>query len=229
MNQINFLPQSFIRQRLRKRRVYREAVLVAVVALAMIGWFASRRHQLSGLETYANAVHAESLAARKQVMEMAKLRDHHKRLTHQVRIQRELAASLDYTQVLATVAELMPQSMTLSALSMNSPQPSPRVLTGDSKSAGKSSSSNASNYLIVQLVGFAPSDVDIANFVGLLADHPLFVNVKMMFSRSAQINTLLAREFRIEMQLPPNRDSRPATTQQASAQDSHPGEITHAD
>jgi hypothetical protein len=46
------------------------------------------------------------------------------------------------------------------------------------------------------ITGLAPSDVDIANFVGQLASSPLFEDVNMGYTREIQFQGKTARQFK---------------------------------
>jgi hypothetical protein len=61
----------------------------------------------------------------------------------------------------------------------------------------------------------------VADFVGRLSDYPLFSNVKMLYSRAVVAGELQAREFRIELEVPLDRDYRMAAAPRL--------EVAHAD
>ncbi len=54
--------------------------------------------------------------------------------------------------------------------------------------------------------GLAPTDMEIADFVGRLSSYPLFTNVKMDYSRAVQVKELKAREFHVQFEVPLDRD-----------------------
>jgi hypothetical protein len=67
------------------------------------------------------------------------------------------------------------------------------------------------------MTGLAPSDVEVADFVGRLSDSPLFTSVKMGYSRAAQAGKLRARQFSIDLEVPLDREYRPAGKEVADA------------
>lgn len=62
--------------------------------------------------------------------------------------------------------------------------------------------------LLIEFSGLAPNDVEVANLVGALSDNPAFSGVKMLYSRSVTTRGVIGREFRMEMQVPLDRDYR---------------------
>ncbi|MCC7191402.1 MAG: hypothetical protein IT444_01360 [Phycisphaeraceae bacterium] len=221
MNEINFLPQVFIEQQTRHHRVHRELVWVAVTLLAIVGWYASSRGSLDSLESYANALRDEADAVRDQVSEMEKLRIQQKSLLHQVKIQRELTQPINTTSVLATVAKLMSPSMALTSLELQGTRPVPAPAPPKLKEGEVAPPPKPAQRQILRLefIGLAPSDVEIANFVGRLSDHQLFSNVKMIYSRATVVTELQAREFRIELEVPLDRDYKVAESKEVALAD----------
>jgi hypothetical protein len=141
-------------------------------------------------------------------------------LAKQVKIQRELSPPLKTTQAMATIAQLMPLRVALRSLTLVGKRPTPAVAPKESnkKPAAKGRASKKPEKVVpvdpmkIELIGLAPSDGDIAELVGQLSNHPLFTGVKLVFSREATVGDLIAREFRIELEVPLDREYRPAAT-----------------
>ncbi|MBI1335682.1 MAG: hypothetical protein GC164_01820 [Phycisphaera sp.] len=242
MNPINFLPRSYIQQQARRMRVYRQLALIAVVALVMLGYLASTLASYRQLRDYTLGVEAEARSVRQQVGEMQKLQAQRKSLIHQVNIQRELAQPLAATQVIATLGQLLPSQITVTRIETRTDRPKPMTreqklaIESAAKSAagGKSAKAQARSnnpaqdrdVIHIELTGLAPNDVDVANLVGAIAGHPLFINVKMHHSRPTQVEGHNAREFSIELEAPLDRDYKfdPTHRAQASA-----GSVSRAD
>lgn len=221
MNDINFLPPVFVEEQVRHHRVYREFVWVGVTLLVIVGWYASSRGSLDSLESYANALRDEATAVRDQVSEMEKLKIQQKSLLHQVKIQRELTQPINTTSVLATLAKLMSPSMALTSLEVQGTRPVPAPAPPKLKEGEVPPPPKPVQRQILRLefVGLAPSDVEVANFVGRLSDHPLFTNVKMIYSRATVVAELQAREFRIELEVPLDRDYKVAEGKEVALAD----------
>jgi hypothetical protein len=227
MNEINFLPSSFAAGQKRQVRIYREVTWVAATLVVILGWFASSRGGLNDLRDYAEAARAEAAAAKERKVERDKLEAEQVTLTKQVRIQRELVPPLKATQVVAVVQHLLPPRASLRSLTLIGKRPTPAVAPakrdqGDRPRKGAAAA--VEEPLQIELIGIAPADGDIAEFVGNLSNHALFKDVKLVFSRSTTLGDLIAREFRVELTVPMDRDYRPATEPGVQA-----AEVAHAD
>lgn len=213
MSQINFLPESYLREKRRQNRVMRESMLIAVVALLIIVWYAGTQTRVVSLENLVQAKQQEVQSIASQQTEMAKLDQERSVLMQQLQLERELSQPINHTAVVATLAHIMPRSMALTDMSiqMPAPVPSPRIKVSDkSKTSGRNDNRSVAKapagpppVMRVSVVGLASRDMEIADFVGRLTDHALFGNVKMVFSRSVELKDkmVMAREFRVEMDI----------------------------
>lgn len=204
MTQINFLPESYFKERRRQRRVMRETMLVAVVGALIIVWYLGTRTRVVALEQLVSSRQQEIQSIQSQQSEMVKLDKERSVLLHQVQLERELSQPINHTAVVATLATLMPQSMALTDMSIQTPAPVPSG-KGVKRDNPQSRASLQGNVPVmrVSMVGLAPRDMEIADFMSRLTEHPLFMNVKMSFSRSVELmdKHVMAREFRVEMEI----------------------------
>lgn len=197
MNNINFLPESFLKERRKQHRVMRETMLIAVVGLLIIVWYLGTQTRVVALENLVSARQQEVQSIASQQTEMVKLDKQRSVLMHQLQLERELSQPINHTAVVATLARIMPASMALTDMAIQTPAPIP---TGKS---GKSNMYSSIPVMHVSMVGLAAKDMDIADFMSKLTEHPLFTNVKMVFSRSLELTDeyVMAREFRVEMDI----------------------------
>lgn len=214
MNEINFLPESFIRARKRRVRMVREAMLVCVVVVLMASWFVAARGRLARLDSFARFREAEAAAAQEQMSEMVKLRLRHETLTHQVKIQRTLAQPLDHSVIIASVGALMNDTLVLMQLELTGVRPSPsRDQDAVTAAATRGRPVQRPDTLALVLVGLAPDDEQITDFVARMQDHKLFDETKMIYSRAANLREMPVREFRIEARILLDRDYKALPTE----------------
>lgn len=215
MNQVNFLPASYVQRQAQRRRSCRQAVLVAAATLCLIGWWVGQRGQTAMLRQQAEAIEARASAARAQMTELAALEMEHRRLVRQVNLQRELAQPVNHTQVLATMAELLPRSVTLLELSMHTrrPAPEPRRTPEEAKkrAEGKKKAERKSepDRIEMELVAVAPDNMTVAQVIGELDAHPLFDDVMLRHSREIETQGVRGRHFRLLMTVDLSRQYRP--------------------
>ena len=210
MNEIDFLPKTYVQQRAKHSRFYREMGGIVAIALVIGGWHLSTRNSLSHLQGYAQALEAQAMAAQTQKSEVLRLQKEQRELQETVRTQRKLVLPLNVNQVMAVLGTLMPKSMALTTLQITNPRPTPALKTDRRSEAVIAKAAEVTPVMKIELVGLAPTDTDVADFVGRLSGSQMFSNVKMPFSHATQAGTLLAREFRIEMEIALDRDYKPA-------------------
>ena len=213
MNEINFLPPSFLKRGARRRRVFRQLVILAFAAACADAWYTRSSTDLSAARAYAANLEAQVAASRDRAAEITRLEARRQALTARMQTHHELVQPVNSVQVTAAVGRLLPPALALKELNILGRRPAPA-------SSGASTPSPVEP-LKVEMVGLAPADVEVADFVGKLSDYPLFVNVKMLYSRAVQAGDLQAREFRVELEVPLDREYRPLPA---------PGmEVAHAD
>jgi Tfp pilus assembly protein PilN len=211
MNDINFLPESYVRGEARRRRIYRQVTLVAILGLSLAGWWLTQHGRTEALRSYAEALEADVRTARDQMSEITKLRQEHEQLKHQVQIQRELAQPVSHTQIVAALGELLPASVGLMQVRMVARRPPPTVAQKATASPSKKQSAKTSappkaeDALRLELVAVAPDDITVANLVGSLSEHPLFTQVSLRYSRAKEFQGLLGREFHVQLSVPLDR------------------------
>ena len=214
MNEVNFLPETFLRQQARQARVLRQAALLAVVVVGMATWFFTTRQQARNLETWAESLEFETQARQRQVDEMEKLQLVNLELDKQLRVQRQLEQPIGVSHVVASIGRLMPDAVSVTELTVVGKSPRP-VSSGHTK-AWRAGEAEAVDVLAINLAGIAPRDADIANFVGALSDHGLFVNVKLRYTRSTELQNLSVREFHLELEVPLDRQFKPVGSLEAA-------------
>ena len=227
MNEINFLPAKYARMRAKRRRGVRQTALVGILTLALAGWWLEQQRQTSIERNKVDTAEAEVAAARTQMQELMKLREEHKHLIHELNIQRELAQPVNHTQVIATLGSLLPSSVTLTQLTMDTKRPPPKaVKKDDSKSTNSSETKKVAkrdDRIKIDLEAVAPNDLTVANLVGTLSSHPLFTNVMMRYSRADEFQGVSGRRFRLEMTVGLDRQYEPTSQRQTQT----PGGVIH--
>ena len=93
MNQINFLPPSFYRQRFRRRRIAVEVLLVVGVAVALGAWFFLGDQSLYRLRSEADKVADERTQVQSQIKELSQIQAQFHELSAQMKIHQFAAMS----------------------------------------------------------------------------------------------------------------------------------------
>jgi len=208
MNQVNFLPASFVRRRAQRVRVMRQVLLVAVVAAGLLVWGLALRGQIASKTQHANSLEEQVIAARNMKTEMNRLRDEQKQLQHQVKVQRQLSQPVTHTQIIATLSGLIPPQVAVTELLMTTARPTPRQATPEDAVKSRkrqrqdaAQHRNEENQIAIELQALSPDGESVANLVETFSKHPLFTDVQMRHTRSIRVRQVMAREFRLELKV----------------------------
>ena len=204
--QINFVPDWYVQKRQRRASLKRQGMLIVLMVVGMAGLWAIGHQRVSGLSEYRNSLQAQLNAAEFQMTEVAKLQSAKATLTEQIRIYREIARPITFGQMVATIGALTPEPVFLVTVKAKTEESTRRrVIPGGGENGRDKTVVDKFQTIHVELEGVAPSNVEIANYIGQLAGNGLFRNVKMEFSREGEIENALTREFRISMEVPLDR------------------------
>lgn len=218
MNEVNFLPASYFQRHSRRRRVTLEFLLVLIVAAGLGGWFHATRASNESLHRQLADLESAEATDVGQPGEMAQLQARYKELSKLTKVRGEVALPLSFSQVLAAIAQATPESVAMTELAINCPRPTPAPPMSEEEKKKKKASERkpappaAAAPMTIELSGISPSDDRIADLVGRLSAHPMFARVKLEFSRAGEVEHLIVRQFRITMQVPLDRDYRPASS-----------------
>ncbi|MHC4717348.1 MAG: PilN domain-containing protein [Planctomycetota bacterium] len=204
MREVEFLPERIRQQRARRRRLVRQGYLLMACIMAM------------GLLTYVNSVRVARADG-----DLTRLNDHSRNLARRIemirplerelaellikqRIELELGSRTDCTAVLAELCRIMPANMALVSLDLKSMDVRIRVPNagaGSNRSARASVGGQAMpatrtvRRARLVITGLAPTNVDVANFIGQLSGSCVFEDVKMGYAKTAVVGNRTAREF----------------------------------
>ena len=107
------------------------------------------------------------------------------------RIEEQLGRRVGTLDVLGELQRVMPESMTLTNLAMETVEI--RMPAAAGRPAGEADKPVKRVRLV--LTGMAPSDVDVANFIGQLAGSKVFEDVNMGYARNITYRNRTARKF----------------------------------
>lgn len=211
MTEVNFIPASYLLRQQRRRSSIRQAGLIMVLAVLLGVWYTAASESLGELSALVGNVEREAANAQARVNEINRLREVERELRRDSKTREELSPTIGTVDVVGTIANAMPTSVALRSLDIMSERPTPpKAVAGTDESSVAATPTRAIEPMKISLVGLAPADVEVADFVGQLTKSPLFHNVKMVYSRPVQTQDVHAREFRIEFEVPLDCDYQPA-------------------
>jgi len=211
MTEVDFLPERIRQQRARRRRLIRQGHLLALCILAMGALTYIRHGRIAEARAELAALDERQDNIERQVAMIGTLERQMADLLIKKRIESELGSRTDCTAVLAELCRIMPANVALRSLHLKTVQvhlkadapPIPQPLAGHRAAPAPMSSQVKKTDRRVRLVitGMAPTDVDVANFIGQLSASCLFEDVNMGYAKNITFRDRVAREFQASCNL----------------------------
>ena len=209
MREIDFTPRDYVRRVARRRRVVREFVLLMVLFVGLMCWWYTGHAGLHAVRAEDRKLKNQVAMAEQQQIELMRLQSEKKRLAHEVGLKRELSQPVQYTQLIAKISALLPKSVAILNLEMETVRPSPKTKAKvahvvsrkrgarAAKPAVKAGKSAARDENVVEFEGFAPDDMHVAEVISRLSDSRLFESVVLRYSREIERDGLVGRKFKL--------------------------------
>jgi Tfp pilus assembly protein PilN len=198
---IDFLPERIRTARARKRRIAREAYLLALCfgGLVVLG---SVRHERVAL-AQVQAASLDQLQANIEVqLDFRRhLEDQQRALAVMKTITSDLGSRTNVLDVLGELDSIMPRGISLLDLSLETVEVRTPVDTTYQQTRPKLAGGTPAKTELIEkriqlkLTGLSPTDIEIANFIGQLSASPLFEDVNMGYASTEEFDGRVARRF----------------------------------
>ena len=200
MSRINLLPDHFVARRRRAQVVVRAAAAGVLMVITAAAWGGIAHAQLSARSARIAAarLRLEQEQQRGRAIEArgAEYRTLRAMLAHRSQLESPVAPA----GVLTLLTHLLPDSVALTRLSVEVPDPD--MSDHSEKPATATAPAKASAPTHVILEGLALSDVQLTQVVSALAAQKAFVNVKLVRSRQVPLGTVTRFGFEITLDVP---------------------------
>ena len=201
MKEADFLPEWLRQQRVRRKRLIRQGQLLAICMACMALLTCVRQAWISEARAALTGIHDRAEAQNRMIAQIPPLERQMADLLIKKQIDSELGSRTDCTAMLAELCHLMPRNMSLASLELKPVEirvepdyPAKREARRPAR-GGRRSAAKLVRRVRVVLAGLAPTDVDVANFIGQLSASPLFENVNMGYAKTVRFRGRSAREF----------------------------------
>jgi Tfp pilus assembly protein PilN len=202
MKEADFLPEWLRQQRVRRKRLIRQGQLLAICVACMALLTCVRQTRISEARAALTGIHDRAEAQNRLIAQIAPLERQMADLLIKKQIDSELGSRTDCTAMLAELCRLMPRNMSLASLELEPvditvepDHPGKRTARRPVRGGGRRSAAKVIRRVRVVLTGLAPTDVDVANFIGQLSASPLLENVNMGYAKTVRFRGRSAREF----------------------------------
>lgn len=203
MREIEFLPDWYPVMRRRRALAATQSYATAALMTGLLLWGVVGHQQVSQRQALAGQT-AQEL---QQVRGDLKMLDEQLRLKQQLEQQeavlRKLGLQVDATRLIGELDALMGQQAFVTELSLETEETirpatvSTVVPPARSGAAPAQQRDQVERKLKVRLVGVAPSDVEVANFLAGISSRSYFDNVAMTYTRDRAGDGRVMREFEV--------------------------------
>ncbi|HDZ22791.1 hypothetical protein LCGC14_0321060 [marine sediment metagenome] len=203
MTIVDFLPEHIRIQRARRRRLIREGYLLAICLVTMVALGYVRHGRIAQAQGEVALLAERSTTVQAQLSMRADLEAQQAELRIKQRIDEHLGSRVSALDILGELQQLTSARLTLTSMTIHVTEFRLPVSSGVDRSGSLRVASKGElelpAYRRVRLVvtGLAPSDIDVANFIGQLAASPLFEDVRMGYTKTVVHEHHEAREFQV--------------------------------
>lgn len=199
MDTPDFLPERIRETRDRRRRWIRHIYLLLMVAGCLVAWGVVGQRDVDRAKEELTMLQGRTDGLTEQLDLKARLQAQLQDLLVKQRISSELGSRVNVLDLANELEQLLPTSMFLVSLSLDTIEIQPPRVAARPRSAGAGASrliaAPAEKRVQITLTGLAPDDVTVANFIGQLSADPLFEDVNMGYTRSAVYQGRTASQF----------------------------------
>jgi len=203
MQNVDFLPERVHQERARRRNLFRQMGLLAAAVLACgVVWYAWQgRIRKAQAELVLITDRVQDMEQQLQVRQ--DLQRQLGELMLKKRVDEHLGSRVNALDVIAELEHLLPESMVLDELELETIDVRVPIEPAAPQNGSPSVAAppgNSKKYETVRrvrllLTGVAPTDVDVANFIGQLSASPFFEDVTMSYAKNVEFRGRPAREF----------------------------------
>ncbi len=201
MIHVEFLPDRIVRQRRRARSIVRQCclMLTCILAVAVLAYLRQGQVKQARAECATLAAQATDTVSR------AGLRATYEEQLAELLVKKSIgdqignrASALD---VLSELQTLVPPELTLMELKSETTLVASRSDMSNSSARPVAGAAPVPPMQRTRLVirGIAPSDIEVANFIGQLASSPLFEGIRMGYSRVGEHAGRDVRQFEVRL------------------------------
>lgn len=213
MKNSSFLPEDYIEQRAQRRTNVLSLLLFMVVMGGVIGAFLVSDRQRAEVRRMRDDVNTRFEEAARRIDQLDQLQARKEEMIRKAKVTSALLERVPRTLVFAELINNMPSSLSLLKLEFKTRIIKPRstatsVLEKQRQDQATDAAKKISNEpdmdiveVEINLVGVAPTDLQVAQFMTALGRNPMFADINLAYSEETTIESSQLRTFRIDMKL----------------------------
>lgn len=198
MRELDFLPAWYPQVRRRRKRLVTQAYCAALAVAIMIGWQVVAQRNIRGNERKLVDLRGKLDVAAIEIQKETQLELLKTELGRKLAINGKVGSCVATTRLLRAVEQCMPEPMTLVSFTVEVEEYRPAGTTKLAAArAAQKSDEPAERRLRVTVVGVAPSDGELAEFLRKLGEVPVFEQVTMTYARPRDDERYIMRESEV--------------------------------
>ena len=227
MQNVSFLPEDYLENRIRRRTNLVCLALFAVVTVTVISAFLLTNRRRAEVQHQCQLVDAEFQDAADKLVQLDQLQDRKQRMLHKANVTTMLLERVSRSVILAELVNTLPSRVMMTELKLETKvdkakrakartaleaakrKAKKRKSKKDRKAERAATTPPAApmpipSKVTITVTGTAPTDVAVADYMTALAQSPLYEKVNLLVSE--QLPDKARRRFEVQMQL--NEDLR---------------------
>ena len=202
---MSFLPEDYLEKRIIRRTNWICLSLFVIVVTAVVVTFFFTDKQVDSLLRQQLMVNKKFVEAAANLEKLEKLQKQKTEMIRKAKVTFVLVEKIPRSRLLAELTNSMPRSMSLISLDLNTKKVIKHKIKRTSLEQAKQQAFTKQNREMclpetnvqVAMVGLAPTDVEVAQFLTVLSAHEMFINSELQFSEETCVEDVKMRRFRI--------------------------------
>ncbi len=216
-NHESFLPEDYLQKKIARRTNAICITLFALVMAGVIGAFLVTDRQRAEVRSLQEEVNTSFQEAARRLEQLDQLQIDKKIMMQRRKVAAVLVERVPRSVILAELTNRMPSTLSLLEFDMETKvlRSAPRPKTAIQREAEKNQKNRKKlaqanqpdikpTELTLSLVGVAPTDLEVSQFLAMLNQHELFQNIFLRYSEGSVVQEREMRKFEIEMTLNQN-------------------------
>lgn len=210
----NMLPEDYLETRIARRTNAICLTLFVLVICGVVAAYFITDRQRREVQTLQLEVNRQFEEAARQIEQIEHLQKQKQQMLHKAQVTGILVERVPRTIILSELINHMPVTLSLLEVDMSTQvlRTAPRPLTAierDQQRRQRLSREQSEEQeqvievpkteLSLNLIGVAPTDVEVSQFIAALNRHKLFKDVNLQYSEQAMIDSQRLRKFRIQL------------------------------
>ncbi len=196
MREVEFLPDWYPRVRKHKRLVILQAWITLILIAGLGLWMLLVQRNVRHREIELSSLSTDLFQSETEVQRLDDLLALQKSLNQQDDVFTKIGRNVESTRLMKTLEDLMPRSMALLDLSVDTEEVS-KAPANSLAGRAAADKARANKKLRLRVHGVAPTDVDLADFLAKLTGKQFFSQVELIYSHERSQGGRLMREFEV--------------------------------